>query len=136
MRTEQHQTIEISQQALSWLLSKYDAVDRTDGNLYRTFLANDCRLLFGNNPPVTGRDEIITGIEHFWSAIKGLEHNLLAVLGNDFHFTMETVIDYTRLDGNVVTIPCITSIERNPAGLAKSIKIFIDTAPIFATIDS
>jgi hypothetical protein len=134
MRTSQLKKIEISQQALSWLISKYEAVDKMDSNLYRTFLAQHCNLMFGNNPAVTGRDEVIAGIQQFWNQINGLDHNLIAVFGNDFHLSMESVIDYTRKDGNMVAIPCVTVIERETTGEARSLKIFIDTTPIFHPI--
>ncbi len=77
-------------------------------------------------------NEIIGGLKHFWEAINGLDHSFLNILGNDNHIVAEALIDYTRKDNQVVPLPCVTIIERNDAGLASSIKIFIDTMPIFS----
>lgn len=131
MRTNNLKSIQISEQAFEWLKSKYIAVDTMNSEAYRTFLAEDCQLMFGNNPIVKCNNEIIGGIKHFWDAIGGLDHSFKAILGYDHHFSVEALIDYTRKDKTVVTIPCVTSIERNSEGKATFIKIFIDTTPIF-----
>lgn len=132
MRTHQLATCHLTESALEWLRAKYSAVDNMDANAYRTFLSEDCRLMFGNNPIVACNNDIIGGIQHFWDAINGLDHSFIHILGNDHHFAAEALIDYTRKDNKVVTIPCVTIIQRNSEGLAHFIKIFIDTSPIFA----
>lgn len=131
MRTHLINQVQISETAFQWLQNKYSAVDAMNAADYQTFLADDCTLQFGNNPIAHGNRDIIEGIQHFWDAIGGLDHAFVNVLGFDHHFSAEALIDYTRKDGSVVPIPCVTVIERNEAGLAKSLKIFIDTTPIF-----
>lgn len=131
MRIDKLKTIEISQTALDWLKANYTAVDNMDADAYRKFLSEDCELMFGNNPVVKCNNEIIGGIKHFWDAINGLDHSFISILGNDYRLAAEALIDYTRKDDKVVTIPCVTVIKRNAEGLATSIKIFIDTTPIF-----
>jgi hypothetical protein len=131
MRTNNIQSVQISDKALAWLKEKYIAVDAMDAEKYRTFLAPDCQLQFGNNPIVKCNNEIIGGIKHFWETINGLDHSFLNVLGSDQYFAAEAIIDYTRKDNQVVQIPCVTIIQRNDEGLAYSIQIFIDTTPIY-----
>ena len=131
MRIHQLTTNQLSAPALDWLKANYTAVDNMNADAYRAFLAEDCQLMFGNNPIVACNNEIIGGIQHFWDAINGLDHSFVSVLGHDHHFAAEALIDYTRKDNKVVTIPCVTVIERNAEGLARFIKIFIDTTPIF-----
>lgn len=131
MRTHQLKTIQISDEALSWLKSKYEAVDSMNAEAYRTFLSEDCELQFGNNPVVKCNNEIIGGLKHFWDSIHGLDHTFLNILGNDHLIAAEALIDYVRKDGKVVTVPCVTLIERNQEGLASSVRIFIDVAPVF-----
>ncbi len=132
MRINQLTNIQISESALTWLKAKYSAVDSMNASLYRTFLAEDFKLQFGNNPIASGNNEIIAGIQHFWDAIGGLDHGFINVVGHDYHFAAEALINYTRKDGKVVAVPCVTTIERNGQGLASFIKIFIDTTPIFS----
>ena len=131
MRTDNLQVVQISDKALDWLKEKYIAVDGMNAAKYRTFLSPDSQLQFGNNPIVKCNNEIIGGIKHFWETINGLDHSFLNVLGNDQHFAVEALIDYIRKDNQVVKIPCVTLIDRNDEGLASSIKIFIDTTPIY-----
>jgi hypothetical protein len=131
MRTHQLQFSQVSAAALQWLQDKYTAVDQMDGERYRSFLAEDCQLQFGNNPIVQCNNEIIGGIQHFWDRIQGLDHSFLNVLGTDDHLSAEALIDYTRKDGRMVQIPCVTVIKRNAEGQASMVKIFIDTAPVF-----
>lgn len=131
MRTHQLHFSQVSAAALQWLQDKYTAVDGMSGEQYRRFLADDCQLQFGNNPVVHCNNEIIGGIQHFWDSIQGLDHSFLNVFGTDENMAAEALIDYTRKDGQVVQIPCVTVIQRNDAGLASLIKIFLDTTPIF-----
>lgn len=131
MRLNNLKTIQISENAFNWLKEKYTAVDQMNPENYRNFLSEDCQLQFGNNPIVKCNNEIIGGIKHFWDSINGLDHSFINILGNDYLFSAEALIDYTRKDGKIVNIPCVTIIERNEFGLAKFIKIFIDTTPIF-----
>lgn len=132
MQTKAVKTNQLSTAAYEWLQQKYSSVDSTNLEGYASFLADDCVLQFGNNPLEHGKEAILTGISHFWSSIKGLDHSFQNIFGSDHAFAAEANIDYMRLDGRVVTIPCVTVIERNDAGLATSIRIFIDVAPIFA----
>lgn len=132
MRTHQLKTSQVSAETLEWLKAKYTAVDNMDADAYRLFLAEDCQLMFGNNPVVKCNNAIIGGIKHFWEAINGLDHSFENVLGNDRIFAAEAVIDYRRKDDQRVSIPCVTVIERNAEGLASFVKIFIDTTPLFS----
>lgn len=132
MKTNNIQHIQVSDTTMKWLQEKYLAVDAMDGEKYRSFLSEDCELQFGNNPIVKCNNDIIGGISHFWETINGLNHSFINVLGTDYHFAAEAIIDYTRKDNQVVKVPCVTIIQRNEQGLANSIKIFIDIAPIYA----
>jgi hypothetical protein len=131
MRTHQLENMQLSKNAFNWLKQKYQAVDSMDSEAYRSFLSEDCLLQFGNQPIVECNNEIIGGIKHFWAAIDALDHSFINVLGEDHYIVAEAMIDYTRKDGKVVIIPCVSIIERNESGLVSSIRIFIDTAPIF-----
>jgi hypothetical protein len=131
MRIDKLITNQISPLAFEWLKKKYSAVDAMNAESYRSFLAANCQLQFGNNPIVQCNNEIIGGIKHFWETINGLDHSFLNILGSDDHFAAEAIIDYTRKDNQVVLVPCVTIIKRNHEGLASSIQIFIDTTPIY-----
>ena len=132
MRTNKIRINQVSGETFEWLKAKYIAVDNMDADAYRSFLAEDCQLMFGNNPVVRCNNEIIGGIKHFWESISGLDHSFLNIIGKDNFLAAEALIDYTRKDNQIIQIPCVTIIERNEEGLASFVKIFIDTTPIFS----
>lgn len=131
MRIDQIRTNEVSPETFQWLQAKYRAVDAVDAERYTAFLAEDCVLRFANNPAAQGRNAILAGLQSFWGNIAGLDHAFINVLGSDSCLAAEALIDYTRTDGRVVTLPCVTVIERNDEGQAAAVRIFMDTAPIF-----
>lgn len=131
MTTDKIKFSQVPDETLAWLMAKYKAVDSMNRDAYAAFLSADCQLNFGNNPTAQGREEVLSGIQQFWGAIGGLNHNFIHVFGNRDHFAAEAVIDYTRKDGKVVRIPCVTTIHRNTEGQAKTISIYIDITPIF-----
>lgn len=122
----------LSPDAFLWLQNKYLAVDSRSHSEYAKYLDDTCVLQFGNNPLVEGETAALNGIDLFWDSIHGLNHNFINVLGTDDQLVLEAVIDYTRADDRVVQTPCVTIIERNAKGLAISIRIFIDTTPVYA----
>lgn len=134
MTTNRLNKITISTPAFEWLQNKYRAVDSRNHNEYAKFLAGDCMLQFGNNPVVQGDECLLLGIDNFWRNIHGLNHHFINIVGTDDLVVLEALIDYTRVDDKIVTIPCVTIIERNTNGLAAAIKIFIDTTPVFTTL--
>ncbi|NBW36773.1 MAG: hypothetical protein EBR30_17465 [Cytophagia bacterium] len=133
MQIHQLKKNEITPAAFEWLQEKYKAVDAMNAEAYGKFLADDCQLMFANHQISKGRIPILEGIQQFWNAIAGLNHSFLTILGSDHYMAAEALIDYKRKDGKVVALPCVTMIERNAAGEATSVRIFIDTAPIFQT---
>ena len=122
----------LSEESFTWLKNKYLAVDSRNHAEYAKYLADDCVLQFGNNPLAIGEDALLPGIDNFWASIHGLNHNFINVLGTDNQLVLEAVIDYTRTDDKVVQTPYVTIIERNEDGLAISIRIFIDTTPVYS----
>lgn len=132
MKTHLLKAQTLSADAFQWLQNKYLAVDSRNHDEYAKYLAKDCVLQFGNNPLAIGEDALLQGIDNFWASIHGLNHNFVNVLGSDHQLVLEAVIEYTRADDRVVQTPCVTIIYRNEKGLASSIRIFIDTSPIYA----
>lgn len=132
MKTHLLKTQTLSPEAFQWLQNKYLAVDSRNHNEYAKYLDDSCDLQFGNNPAVHGETAALHGIDLFWDSIHGLNHNFINVLGTDHQLVLEAVIDYTRADDKVVQTPCVTIIDRNEKGLATSVRIFIDTTPVYA----
>ncbi len=132
MKTNLLKTQTLSPDAFQWLQNKYLAVDSRNHIEYAKYLADDCTLQFGNNPLAVGEEALLLGIDNFWASIHGLNHNFINVLGTDNQIVLEAIIDYTRMDDKIVQTPCVTMIDRNTEGFATSIRIFIDTTPVYA----
>jgi len=45
---------------------------------------------------------------------------------------LESVVDYTRKDGQVVTIPSASFLDRAQDGKVSELRVYIDLAPVFA----
>lgn len=61
-----------------------------------------------------------------------IEHDLLNIYGTDDHYVLEALNHYTTLDGRQVTLRAVAFTDRNAAGLVDSVRLYTDTAPLFA----
>lgn len=117
---------------MSDLISRYyAAVDAMDVEKFAALHTEDTRLRFGNAETIVGRDAAVQGIVDFWGAIKGLHHNFVQTWDEGDVEIVEALVDYTRHDGKVVTVPA-TSILRKRGDLVQDLRIYIDIAPVFA----
>jgi hypothetical protein len=130
MKTDNLKTNHLSQEGFSWLKNAYGVIDGLQEDSNRLLYAEDSEVVFGNRPAVSGRENVINMFKHFWSTINTYEHSLLAVFGNDDSFAVESVVTYTRLDDKIVNIPAVTIIERNLEKEIKSMRIYLDIAPL------
>ena len=109
----------------------YAVVDSMDVEKFASLHTEDVHLRFGNAETVVGRDAVVHGIADFWGAIKGLHHNFVQTWDEGDIEIVEALIDYTRHDGKVVTLPC-TSILRKRGDLVQDLRIYMDVSPVFA----
>lgn len=115
-----------------WVRHYYDDVDNMRLEEYLNWHTPDVTVQFANNPTAHGREQVGGAIGHFWQLIGGLKHTFVNVWETeDGTSIVEALIDYTRLDGEVVTTPCVTLLHRVEAGV-DSVRIFLDLAPVFA----
>ena len=109
----------------------YSVVDSMNVEEFTALHTEDVRLRFGNAQTIVGRDAVVHGISDFWGAIKGLRHNFVQTWDEGDVEIVEVLVDYTRHDGKVVTVPC-TSILRKRGDLVQDLRIYMDVAPVFA----
>jgi ketosteroid isomerase-like protein len=114
-----------------WVKHYYSVVDSMNAEEFTALHTEDVRLRFGNAEAVVGRDTVVQGIVDFWGAIKGLRHNFVQMWDEGDIEIVEALIDYTRHDSKVVTLPC-TSILRKRGDLVQDLRIYMDVAPVFA----
>jgi len=106
--------------------------DSMDVDALLSVFAEDARLVFGNNQPLVGLDEIRSGITAFFDTIAGLRHTILT----EWNFGADTIIElkvtYDRKDGQQVTIPCVTIFHTDATGRIDDYRVYFDVAPIYA----
>ncbi|MFA6060608.1 MAG: nuclear transport factor 2 family protein [Taibaiella sp.] len=113
------------------MCSAYQVIDGKRKKPNQNLYAKDSEVIFGNRPVVRGAENVINMFTHFWTFIKSYEHSIVSIFGNDDAFAVETVVTYIRLDGKAVDIPAVIVIERNTKKKIKSMRIFIDIAPLY-----
>ncbi len=131
MKTDELKINQLSLSAYEWYLAYLNAMDNLDIDNYATFLADDCEMQFGNNPLVKGKKNIVESLTAFWSTIDSDEHNLQNIFGDDRNFVLEAFNTFKCKDDRTVTIPAVAITEKNEAGLVISVRLFMDTSPLF-----
>jgi hypothetical protein len=131
MRTDNLTKNQLSEEGLNWLKNAYATIDARDEASNHKLYAGNSEVIFGNRPAVKGAENVIDMFRHFWTTIKGYSHSIISVYGRDDAFAAETVVTYFRLNGTSVDIPAVTVIELNEQKKIRSMRIFIDIAPLF-----
>jgi hypothetical protein len=109
----------------------YEVVDAMDIDAFKAMHGKNARVTFANFPPAEGPDQIAGAIGHFWSTIRSMKHRFINRWDHPAETILEAVVNYTRKDGQVVTIPCV-SILRPDGEQVGELRVFIDVAPIYA----
>ncbi len=106
-------------------------IDSMDADKFVSHLTPDGRFQFGNAEPGVGRAAIRDGVAGFFSTINGLRHTITGYWQQGNVVIVELVVEYTRKDGKVVTLPC-ANIFRLDGLLVGDYRIFMDVSPIYA----
>lgn len=107
------------------------AIDAMDTDGFLAGLSTDVVLTFGNAPAATGHDEVRAACTQLWSTISGSRHRVQDLWHPGPDVTVAYIeVDYTRLDGTVVTVPCV-DVLRWKGDVVSDWRIVIDMAPVF-----
>jgi ketosteroid isomerase-like protein len=117
-----------------WLDDLYEKIDAKDLDAFLAALSDDVVVVFGNNPPAVGKEQVGAAIGGFFGTIASMSHNFRNVFVDGDTTLLEADIDYGRLDGPTVTVPCMSLLHRDADGLVDQLRIFIDVAPVFAPV--
>ena len=132
MTTETLNTCQISDEAYIWYLDYLSAIDNKALNAYGSFLADNCVMIQNNQPPVSGKADILQGLQGYWQSFRSLTHELLNIYGTDHAFALEALNHYVRLDGEKVTVRAVALTDRDQSGLVKHFRFYTDVSPVFA----
>jgi ketosteroid isomerase-like protein len=114
-----------------WVLERFAAVDRKDIDGFIDMLTDDHVFLFGGRLPVVGKEDARTQVLQFWSMIGRLRHNIWRVNVCGDVIYVEANVDYERLDGRMVTVPCCDVIRIRGDKICEQ-RAYLDQSPVWA----
>ena len=88
----------------------------------------------GDSEQLEGKAAIRKRFGEFWSMIRGMKHDFFNIIEAGDFVALESRIDYTRLDGHIVNVPCATVLRKVGASSIGEIRIYVDLGPVFAPI--
>ncbi|WP_028932833.1 nuclear transport factor 2 family protein [Pseudonocardia spinosispora] len=112
--------------------SLFRTVDDHDTDGLRALLAEDARMVFGNQEPLLGRDAVMAGDAAFHTSIRGVSHRVRNEWTVGTTTIAETDVTYTRLDGAQVTVPAVTIWSVDGDDLIADLRVFVDLSPVHA----
>ncbi|WP_329142601.1 nuclear transport factor 2 family protein [Streptomyces sp. NBC_01456] len=122
---------------ISWIDSFYADVDAQDTQRVLDRFAPDGEIVFGGTPPAIGHPAVREVLENLRAALTKMEHEWRNRWQLDpTTLVLEARVRYFTRGGAEVLLPCVTVIERTSAGLITSLRIHIDAAVLFATLDT
>ncbi len=124
---------QLSPEAYETYLAYLSALDARDVEAYGEFLADDVSIQFGNAEPVVGKATVKAMLADYWQSFASIEHDLINIYGTDKNYVLEADNHYERHDGKHVTVRAVAFTDRDNDGQVKSVRIYGDTSPIFAT---
>lgn len=114
-----------------WVEDYFRAADTMALDELEAFHSEDVSLTFGNGDTVHGRDRWRETISTFFTTIAAVRHTLVNVWRVNDDVIVDSRVDYTRLDGDVVAVSAVTMLHRRD-GLVDNVKIVVDLAPVYA----
>ncbi|TAI47831.1 nuclear transport factor 2 family protein [Flagellimonas allohymeniacidonis] len=112
-------------------LSYLKAMDEKDIETYGKFLADDVEMWFNNEQFGIGKETILKGLGEYWQSFVSIEHDLTNIYGTDKNYVLEALNHYKRHDGRDATVKAVAFTDLNYNGKVKSVRLYMDMAPIF-----
>jgi ketosteroid isomerase-like protein len=107
----------------------FAVTDSMDVATLASLFAEDAQVVFGNNRPLVGVDEIRTGKPH------SLKRSRASEVVNTWNVGDDTIdelkVTYDRKDGQQVTIPCVSIFHTDATGKIDAYRVYFDVAPIY-----
>ena len=118
----------------NWLHSLFNAIDDKDADVFVSFFTEDANFKFANAPAVSSRKNIRKAVSQFFSAVKGLRHEIKDVWECDDAVICEGEVTYTRHDNSKVSFP-FANVFRMENELIADYRVYIDNSALFTQAD-
>ena len=120
-----------------WGHDFFTMVDRKNADEYSTHFAQDGQVIFGNQPPITGKENIRQGMTQFYAGLNSMHHeiaNLWVPAPNVI--VNEAVAHYEQKSGKKVGFPVVTVIHVVPGTeKVQKVQFYMDMTPLESTVD-
>jgi hypothetical protein len=119
-----------------WVSDYYADIDALKLDSFVERHSEDARIVFGNNPPVTGSKAIEELVAVMFGPLSGLRHerrNTWYLDGGDTA-VVEALVHYSTKGGGQVAVPSVSLVDRGSDGLVRSLRVYVDVAPVLARI--
>jgi ketosteroid isomerase-like protein len=126
--------VQASQATIDLLTEYYGAMESNDPRRYGTYYADDMSLTFGNDPTITGRENVVAAFAEVLTRVRSLHHDLVNVWEQDGGVVIyESVGVWHLFDGTSISINACTVLTLVGGKFADQ-RIYVDNAPVFAAL--
>jgi ketosteroid isomerase-like protein len=106
-------------------------VDRIDAVEYASYFTQDGQVIFGNQPPITGKADIQKAMQAFYDSLSAMHHQIENLWVHPGTVVSQAVAHYTRKDGKTVDLPVVTVINLRGDKVHK-VQFYMDITPLNA----
>ena len=122
--------MQASQATIDLLTEYYSAMESNDPRRYGTYYADDMSLTFGNDPTITGRENVVAAFAEVLQRVRSLHHDLVNVWEQDGGVVVyESVGVWNLFDGRKISINACTVLTV-VGGKFVDQRIYVDNAPV------
>jgi ketosteroid isomerase-like protein len=110
----------------------FDAFDAKDVSALSSLMTDDVRLRLGNAKTIEGKPAFAEAVNGFLASVAGFRHDVINVWRDGDTLIAELDVDYIRLDGREVSVPCC-NVFRLRNGSVADYRTYIDVTPVYAS---
>jgi ketosteroid isomerase-like protein len=108
----------------------FAAFDAKDIDALAALVTQDVRLQIGNAEVVLGKAEFVQALQAFFGSVTSFRHTVTNVWSDHDAVIAELQVQYTRLDGRKLTLPCC-NVFRVRDGAVSDYRVYMDITPVY-----
>jgi ketosteroid isomerase-like protein len=126
--------VQASQATIDLLTEYYGAMESNDPRRYGTYYADDMSLTFGNDPTITGRENVVAAFTEVLKRVRSLRQDVVNVWEQNGGVVIyESVGVWNLFDGRKIAINACTVLTLVDGKFADQ-RIYVDNAPVLAAL--
>lgn len=123
-------TNQLTDAAFEWYARYLESFEARNLDAYLSFLAVDCVVQSNSRVPYYGHDGLREALERYFDAFK-VVHEPINIYGRDDQFGTEMLTHFKPKGASEpILIPSVSFYDRKRNGLLRSIRHYVDDAPL------